>query len=590
MFIVFEGIDGSGKTTISNRVSAKLRAEGVDVTHVREGGTFQSSAAQAIRELGRDARNLMLTPLAELLLYVARDGQSLEEMILPAIRKSDVVIADRYLYSAQLLATAGRGLPADVVASIIAPFAARVKPDLNILVDAPPDVARARRRVSKLRAPENKPSSRKGLAGGGLQVRLRQAHRELAEAHPESWLIVENCDADLDGLVNAVTAAIRTALRDGVAAGLTEGRRLLPPQAPPAPPGLTTIADARAALLEWVDRRSPLEPDLAAYIIAGMHGDDIAVRREALADATPIVVAHGLGGLDDAASWMLRFRLHDASPDGVARSLGGLASPEAYQWRQRLLDRAPAAVASSLNGLDDDQAWALREQLDPIVPDAVIASLGGIVSARADAARRRWLSELSDKGPQSYTTARAAARMVSGCSDDLAWRIRQIAFELAPVEAIASLKGDDSPRAWRWRERYAERAPRPVAESLMNMNTAAAWELRKGLAGHCRETFQSMIGLDGEVAWQLREEHADLWPSTVCKSLGVLGGTARGTELVARLLARHRGVSLLRNATKVGEHAARALQLAATMPQMAAVAAASCEDAHAGRLRAGATA
>ena len=55
MFVVFEGIDGSGKTTISNKVADKLRAAGLSVHHAREAGTFTSTAAQAIRELGRDA-------------------------------------------------------------------------------------------------------------------------------------------------------------------------------------------------------------------------------------------------------------------------------------------------------------------------------------------------------------------------------------------------------------------------------------------------------------------------------------------------------------------------------------------------------
>lgn len=559
MFIVFEGIDGSGKTTISNRVCQRLRAGGVSVTHVREGGTFASSAAQAIRELGRDARNLMLTPLVELLLYVARDGQSLEEMILPAIGTTDVVIADRFLYSAQLLATAGRGLPPAMVDPIIAPIAARLRPDLAILVDAPPDVAKARRRVSKLGSNERKPSSRKGLAGGGLQVRLRQAHLALAESQPELWLVVDNHETDLGGVVDAVCAAITTSLRDGVAAGLNEGRRRLPAAPPPAPPGLATTEDARMALLEWVDRRAALEPDLAAYVLAGCRGDDVMSRRQRLSVRAPLVVAHGLGGLDDPASWRLREALCERTPEGVARSLAGLAGPEAARWRRRLADRAPHAVAISLHGLDDEDAWAMREQLRPLVPQSVATSIGGLTSARADAARRRWLAALGDGGHADYLSAKATAKMFTGVHDDTAWRARQMAFELAPVEAIASIKGDDSPRAWRWRERFAERAPRPVAESLQGLTTPAAWELRRVLAPTCRETFQSMVGLDGEEAWGLREAYAEMWPSTVCKSLGVLAGTPRGAALIARLLAAHRGVGLLRNATRVGEQARQAV-------------------------------
>jgi dTMP kinase len=550
MFIVFEGIDGSGKTTISNKVAAKLRASGLRVTHVRESGTFTSSAAQAIRELGRDVRNLMLSPLAELMLYLARDGQSLEEMVMPALSCSDIIISDRYLYSAQLLATAGRGLSPEVVRSIAAPFEARLRPDMAILVDVPPDVARARRRVSKLMEPSDKPSSRKGLTGGGLQIKMHRAHRELAEKNPETWLVVDNDDVELDAVVDAVTAAIATGYKNGVAAGLAEGRSRM---SVPATNGavLATAAEARNALLAWIDHRSAREPMLAAYILAGCTHRDMHERRRALATRAPVVVAHGLGGIDDAEAWSLRQELAEQAPHAVAKSLGGLSGPESYRWRRALASVVPEAVASSIGGLDDPDAWILRDALRPLVPDAVSASVGGIHSPRADLERRRWLAESSSDGPPTYRAARAAARMVNGCSDDIAWRIRQLAFELAPAETIASMRGDDSPRAWRWRERYFERAPRPVAESLTGMSSDEAWQLRVALAPHCREAFQSMIGLDGETAWELRARHADAWPSTVCKSLGVLAHTTRGASLLGEILRSHRGVSLLRNAAKL---------------------------------------
>src|SRR6185295_164445 len=110
MFIVFEGIDGSGKTTISNRVAAALRARGLTVEHLREGGAFASTVTQGIRDFCRDARNLALTPRAELLMYVAREVQLADEVLKPALAHADVVIADRYFYTAEVLARAGREL------------------------------------------------------------------------------------------------------------------------------------------------------------------------------------------------------------------------------------------------------------------------------------------------------------------------------------------------------------------------------------------------------------------------------------------------------------------------------------------------
>ena len=173
MFVVFEGIDGSGKTTLSNKVAARLRTGGLSVEHVREGGRFASRVTQSMRELGRDARNQALTPRAELMLYLAREVQLLEEATRPALARADVVIADRYVYTAEVLAHAGRGLSDAEVAPLVGAAAAGLAPDLVVLVDVDPHVARARRRVSKIVAPDEKPPSRKGLAGTALQQRLR---------------------------------------------------------------------------------------------------------------------------------------------------------------------------------------------------------------------------------------------------------------------------------------------------------------------------------------------------------------------------------------------------------------------------------
>src|SRR5688500_3392562 len=150
MFVVFEGIDGSGKTTVSNLVAERLRARGLTVEHLREGGKFTSPVTQALREFGRDVRNLDLTPEAEFFLYVTRDVQLLEEMTRPALGRADVVIADRFLYSAEVLARHGRGLDEGYVRPVLEAAARGLTPDLVILVDLDPHLARARRKVAKV--------------------------------------------------------------------------------------------------------------------------------------------------------------------------------------------------------------------------------------------------------------------------------------------------------------------------------------------------------------------------------------------------------------------------------------------------------
>ncbi|XXF74882.1 dTMP kinase [Myxococcaceae bacterium GXIMD 01537] len=96
MLIVFEGIDGSGKTTLSNRVAEVLRQGGLRVRHVREGGQLASPVSESLRRFTRDPANLALVPMTELLLYAAREAQLLEEVTRPALAHYDVVITDRY--------------------------------------------------------------------------------------------------------------------------------------------------------------------------------------------------------------------------------------------------------------------------------------------------------------------------------------------------------------------------------------------------------------------------------------------------------------------------------------------------------------
>ena len=78
MFVVFEGIDGSGKTTVSNRVVKRLGERGLSVKHVRAEGKFASSVTEAVRALARDVKNLELVPKAEFMLYVARKIASMK--------------------------------------------------------------------------------------------------------------------------------------------------------------------------------------------------------------------------------------------------------------------------------------------------------------------------------------------------------------------------------------------------------------------------------------------------------------------------------------------------------------------------------
>ena len=142
MFISFEGLDGSGKTTQVELLADALRADGREVTRVREpGGT---PAGERIREL-------LLDPAAEIgswteaLLYAAARAQLVETVIRPALERGGVVIADRYIDSSLAYQGCARGLGIDEVMSVNLTATGGLLPDRTILLEL--DWADAGRRV-----------------------------------------------------------------------------------------------------------------------------------------------------------------------------------------------------------------------------------------------------------------------------------------------------------------------------------------------------------------------------------------------------------------------------------------------------------
>jgi dTMP kinase len=573
LFIVFEGIDGSGKTTISNRVAKALRADGTTVEHVREGGAFASSVTQGIRDFCRDARNLALVPRAELLLYVAREVQLLEEVLDPARARADVVIADRYLYTAEVLARQGRDLPEEAVRPVVDAAARGVWPDLAFLIDIDPSVARGRRKVAKISLPDQRPASRKGLTGSGLQQRLRDGYRAVAARDPARWVVVDNTDADLDEVIAFVIATVERARRlreEGqpspfAAAAMRSATVVDVAQAPAAPveDGEEADSDARSVIatylalfLDWVDRRAAREPPLAAYVLSGLAGVGVDERRLALAGSAPRIVARGLRGLCDGVSWRLRESLIEVATPEVALSLveGAAAATKAWTLRELAAAAAPAEVAASLTGLEDETAWALREELYLRAPEAVVESLALLDSPRSWQLRERWIAERGgiESAVASYRAARAAARSVTGLEGERAWGLRKAARAAAPVASIASLRGLGGDKAWRWRGRALPHAPKAVLATIAGLEDERAWAMRLETAPRCREALDSMIGLDHAIAWEIREACLELWAPNVIRSLGVLVSGKRGVELLERALARFpRNISLLKQAALI---------------------------------------
>jgi dTMP kinase len=555
MFIVFEGIDGSGKTTVSNRVAKALRKRGIGVTHVREDGEFALPVLRRMREFGKDTRNLELVPLAEVLLYLARDAQLAAEAIAPALATSEVVFADRYLYSYEVLGCDGRGLDRGRVRQLIDAVSGGLWPDLVVLCDVDPHVARGRRKVRKLsrdRSAEpvdGSGGSRKGLGGVGVQHRLRDGYLALARSQPSRWLVVENTYSDLDAVVRWLTETIAERCAGAPAVGRPSFGSTDDPLAGVRP---HTCEAAAAVFYQFIERRAEKEPAVAAYFLSGM-ADERAYRwRHELKAVAADVVAYSIRGLADETAWRLRDELIDVAPFQVARSLSGdeLDPERTHAMRLRLLADEPGAVLASTAGDCSARAWAVRRQLaDGLLP-AVVSSLRGDDSPEAWALRER-LAAASEAGSDP-AVARALAQSVQGLASERAWAIRRTLFEQVPTSVLASLAGVYDVESWRWRERWAARAGKIVVRTFDGVDDERAWRIRRDCAATVKEAIDSIVGLDSAAAWELRDSCADIWPSTVLKSVLPLAHGERAQRLACRLLERHpTNISLHKHAARM---------------------------------------
>lgn len=553
MFIDFEGIDGSGKTTLSNLLAARLKRLGYKVAHAREGGELQSPTARRIRELTRDARLLEMGPRAEFFLNLARDAQQLEEIIAPALGRGDVCITDRYLYSQLALTGGGRGLKEDALLPSCELASQGLWPDLVILVDVDPDLARLRKRLGKLQSGRAQDTdSRKGLVGAGLAVRVREAFLEQARRDPQRWIILENNDQPLRVLEQRLVEAVVARL---------EGReqpvqRLVPAPTLP-PPGVASVDDVEARFFHALDGLEAREPQLAAWLLNGIPGLPAHQRRLAYAERLPGLVARSLTGLDDDTAWTLREVLAASVPVDVAEGLGFVTSPRSHALRQRLYAQAPAAVLEGLKRQDSPEAWALRERgMKDGHLEAVLVGLSGVDSEEA------WV--VREAGMQRKLYA-AVARSLGGLATEHAEAMREVLLKHDRLAVLKSTTGLETPLAVGLREQLEKKALKLVLRSLTGVDSPRAWEMRERGALLTKEALDSVDGMDDARAWKLRASAARRWPATVVSSMRGLPLVAETRALLDRVLEEQAGkLPVLRNAYAVVAQA-RALEQAARL-------------------------
>lgn len=206
MFITFEGIEGSGKSTQAKRVLALLQKQGQKVLLSREpGGT---AIGRELRSLLLNSENNHLCARGELFLYLADRAQHVEEIIKPALEAGIVVLVDRFTDSTLVYQGFGRGLDLDLVQGLNDLAVNGVRPDLTFVIDVPPEIGLHRARSRNGESGTAQAEGRFEAESLDFHTRIREGYLELAARDKERIMV-------LDGTVpeNEVFAAIRQALR-----------------------------------------------------------------------------------------------------------------------------------------------------------------------------------------------------------------------------------------------------------------------------------------------------------------------------------------------------------------------------------------
>jgi dTMP kinase len=196
MFVVFEGIDGSGKTTQAALLADWARGQGHEVVAVREpGGT---PLGERIRELLLDGPEM--SAWAEATLFAAARAELAERVIRPALLRDAWVACDRFVDSSLAYQGAARGLGIEAVRELNAAATGGLSPDLTFVLLLDPELALARRAEAKPDRIEREDAD--------FMRRVDAGYRELVAASPERYVVLDGAEPAID-LVQHVLHQLR---------------------------------------------------------------------------------------------------------------------------------------------------------------------------------------------------------------------------------------------------------------------------------------------------------------------------------------------------------------------------------------------
>jgi len=178
LFIVFEGSEGSGKSTQSRILYHLLREKGYNVILTREpGGT---SLGDVLRPFLKTSKRL--DSVAELFLFASARAQLVKEVIVPALERNEIVICDRFAQSTIAYQGGGRRLNMEFVNRVNHQATTGIEPDIVVLLDQAVEVG-LKRKEKVLDTFE--------MEDMGFHQRVRESYLTQASENPEKWLVLD---------------------------------------------------------------------------------------------------------------------------------------------------------------------------------------------------------------------------------------------------------------------------------------------------------------------------------------------------------------------------------------------------------------
>lgn len=202
LFVSFEGIDGSGKSTQCRRLAETLQAQGFDVVLTREPGGSQG--AEEIRALVLQGDKDRWSAETEILLFTAARRDHLERTILPALAEGKIVICDRFADSTRMYQGLSRGDLRQTVDQLHSLMIGR-EPDVTVLIDMDPEVGLSRA-LSRQGVEERFESF-----GADLQRQMRAGFLSLAEEFGDRFRVIDGA-RDMDDVAADVLATVSAEL------------------------------------------------------------------------------------------------------------------------------------------------------------------------------------------------------------------------------------------------------------------------------------------------------------------------------------------------------------------------------------------